>query len=207
RGPPDARNPPEAGLERVFRAAGDGLVGLAEVLPPFRVADDRAGDAELTQHRRRDLACERTLVSPVDVLREDGDSVLDRRGKRCERRADHDVDTAGRIEGLQKRSRLRLRLEHLPVRGQERHGGRSSHPAGMTATPGSSLPSRNSSAAPPPVDNHETRSSSPSSRNARAESAPPTTVNAEESATAWATAFVPSAKRGHSKTPIGPFQK
>ena len=26
-------------------------------------------------------------------------------------------------------------------------------------------------------------------------------------ATASATAFVPSAKRGHSKTPIGPFQK
>ena len=43
---------------------------------------------------------------------------------------------------------------------------------------------------------------------ARTESAPPTTENAcSLPATASATAFVPSAKRGHSNTPIGPFQK
>ena len=46
-----------------------------------------------------------------------------------------------------------------------------------------------------------------SSLTARTESPPPTTEYASESATAIATAFVPSAKRGHSKTPIGPFQK
>ena len=47
--------------------------------------------------------------------------------------------------------------------------------SGMTATPGSSVPSRSSSAAPPPVDSHDTSPSRPSSRSARAESAPPTT--------------------------------
>ena len=53
-----------------------------------------------------------------------------------------------------------------------------------------------------------TRSTSPSSVSARIESAPPTTVKASSfRATASATARVPSAKRGHSNTPIGPFQK
>ena len=79
--------------------------------------------------------------------------------------------------------------------------------AGIAATPGRSLPARSSSAAPPPVESHETSPSSPSCRSARAESAPPTTEYASERATASATAFVPSANRGHSKTPIGPFQK
>ena len=51
------------------------------------------------------------------------------------------------------------------------------------------------------------RSSSPSSVIARTESPPPTTVKPSHSATACATAFVPAAKRSHSKTPIGPFQK
>ena len=78
---------------------------------------------------------------------------------------------------------------------------------GSRPRPGSSLPSRSSSDAPPPVETHETRSASPSSEIARTESPPPTTVNASASATACATAFVPPAKRGHSKTPIGPFQK
>jgi hypothetical protein len=56
--------------------------------------------------------------------------------------------------------------------------------AGIAATPGSSLPSRSSSAAPPPVDAHDTRSTSPSSLRARIESAPPTTENASAAATA-----------------------
>jgi dienelactone hydrolase len=81
--------------------------------------------------------------------------------------------------------------------------------AGIAATPGSSLPSRSSSDAPPPVETQEMRSASPASWTARTESPPPTTVNASASAsaTASAIAFVPSAKRAHSKTPIGPFQK
>ena len=77
----------------------------------------------------------------------------------------------------------------------------------IAATPGRSLPSRSSSEAPPPVETHETRSAIPASWTARTESPPPTTVKPSHSATAFATANVPSAKRGHSKTPIGPFQK
>ena len=80
--------------------------------------------------------------------------------------------------------------------------------SGIAATPGSSLPSSSSRLAPPPVDTHEILSASPSSFKARTESAPPTTEYAWSfAATASATAFVPSAKRGHSNTPIGPFQK
>ena len=83
----------------------------------------------------------------------------------------------------------------------------TSSPPGLPRLPGNSFPSRSSRAAPPPVEAQSTRSSSPSSVSARIESAPPTTVYPSASATASATAFVPSAKRGHSKTPIGPFQK
>src|SRR5207247_8847953 len=78
--------------------------------------------------------------------------------------------------------------------------------SGIAATPGSSLPSSSSSDAPPPVETHEILSASPASWTARTESPPPTTVYPSTPATASATAFVPSAKCGHSKTPIGPFQ-
>src|SRR5262249_33446239 len=61
---------------------------------------------------------------------------------------------------------------------------------GIAATPGSTLPSRSSSDAPPPVETHDTRSARPSSCTARTESPPPTTANASASATACATAFV-----------------
>jgi hypothetical protein len=90
------------------------------------------------------------------------------------------ADTLGAeaIEHLATELERRLR-ETVPDAGEAfldptpRPGDR--HVSGMTATPGSSLPSRSSSAAPPPVESHETWSSSPSSRSARAESAPPTT--------------------------------
>src|SRR5205823_13045055 len=59
----------------------------------------------------------------------------------------------------------------------------------------------------PPVDAQSTSSARPSSVSARIESAPPTTEYPGEDATASATAFVPAANRGHSNTPIGPFQK
>ena len=74
----------------------------------------------------------------------------------------------------------------LPRAARSRHpragGGR--YAVGIAATPGSSLPSRSSSEAPPPVDTHDTRSARPSSVSARTESPPPTTLNASASATA-----------------------
>src|SRR6185312_5965319 len=65
----DARDHAEPGFERRPCAPGDGLVGLAEVLPPLGVADEGADDAEVEQQRRRDLARERAFRLPVHVLR------------------------------------------------------------------------------------------------------------------------------------------
>ncbi len=88
----DAGDHCEPRLERRLAAHAHRLVGLAEVLAPLGVPDDRALDAELEQHRRRDLARERALVRPVDVLGVDGDSAPDRGRERRERRADDDLD-------------------------------------------------------------------------------------------------------------------
>ena len=89
---------------------------------------------------------------------------------------------------------------------------RASTPAGRsrsTVTPGSSRPSRNSSDAPPPVEIWVIRSASPCWVTAATESPPPTTTVAPasaRSASIRATAFVPWANEGISKTPSGPFQ-
>src|SRR5204862_7931388 len=127
------------------------------------------------------------------------------RPKRHVRRAEHDVDARRPGEPHAEVGRLARPLEHLPVPRDEHEAG--CYSGGIAATPGSSFPSSSSSEAPPPVETQETRSSRPSSVSARTESAPPTTEYAPAAATACATAFVPSAKRGHSKTPICPFQK
>src|SRR5262249_35051134 len=80
-----------------------------------------------------------------------------------------------------------------------------------TSMPGSVLPSRYSSDAPPPVDMCENSPSwIPSARTAAAESPPPTTLNAPlrvAATIASATPLVPAANAGNSNTPIGPFQK
>ena len=95
----DAGDDAEPGLERGVRAARGRLVGLAEVLAALGVADDRAGGAGGDQHRARDLAGERALVLPVDVLRVDADRAAlelgDGRLKGHVRRRDHDVDALG----------------------------------------------------------------------------------------------------------------
>src|SRR3954466_8655083 len=73
--------------------------------------------------------------------------------------------------------------------------------------PGNSLPSRNSSDAPPPVEICEILSATPAAATAETESPPPTIEVAPAfSATARATLKVPLANGGISKTPIGPFQ-
>ena len=83
--------------------------------------------------------------------------------------------------------------------------GRSS----KTVTPGSSRPSRNSSDAPPPVEMWVIRSARPCWVTAATESPPPTMTVAPasaRSASIRATALVPWANDGISKTPSGPFQ-
>ena len=74
------------------------------------------------------------------------------------------------------------------------------------AMPGSSLPSRNSKDAPPPVEICVILSAKPSFVTAETESPPPTIETAPEAATASATAKVHFANCGNSKTPMGPFQ-
>ena len=186
-------------------AARDGLVGLAEVLAPLGVADDRAADAELEQHRRRDLAGEGALVGPVHVLGED----------RSARSTDGDVE---RRERRAERRRRRRRAPRTPRRTRASPRG----PLYIFQLPAISIGQRlrdhghagqflafeqlerGAAARRRP---RRPRRARPSSSSARIESAPPTTEYASALATASATAFVPAAKRGHSKTPIGPFQK
>ena len=82
---------------------------------------------------------------------------------------------------------------HLPVAGDQRHPadalvGVSHDHASKAVIPGSCLPSRYSSDAPPPVEMCEkVDSSSPRARTAAAESPPPTTLMPSTAATAWAT--------------------
>src|SRR5579859_967802 len=73
------------------------------------------------------------------------------------------------------------------------------------ATPGSVMPARNSSDAPPPVEMWEILSATPADLTAFSESPPPTTDTAPDCATALAMATVPRSKGGFSKTPMGPF--
>src|SRR2546422_247719 len=89
-----------------------------------------------------------------------------------------------------------------------RLGGKEepSHASSRAATPGSGLPSRNSSDAPPPVETWVSLDARPAT--AAAESPPPTTVVVPRrvaSTIASATARVPASNGGCSKTPIGPF--
>src|ERR1035438_8335612 len=74
------------------------------------------------------------------------------------------------------------------------------------ATPGSSIPARNSSDAPPPVETWVILLVTPAALMAFSESPPPTTEMAPEAATALASATVPASKGGFSKMPMGPFQ-
>ena len=99
----DAGDHAEPGFERGARAAGDGLVALAEQLPTLRVADERALDAELEQHLGRDLAGVGALRLPVHVLRVDRAAALDRGRERDERRAEDDVDAVRRLEARRRR--------------------------------------------------------------------------------------------------------
>merc|ERR1719310_2433746 len=85
-------------------------------------------------------------------------------------------------------------------------GGQKSSSLSM---PGSTLPSRSSSEAPPPVETKVTLSSMSNLAAAVAESPPPMMPLlplAVVSATASSTALVPCEKLSNSKTPAGPFQ-
>jgi hypothetical protein len=73
--------------------------------------------------------------------------------------------------------------------------------------PGRSPCSSKSNEARPPVDTNVIRPARPSLSSAATVSPPPTMLKARLDAMASATALVPSAKRGSSNAPRGPFQK
>uniref|UniRef100_K3X5U2 Uncharacterized protein n=1 Tax=Globisporangium ultimum (strain ATCC 200006 / CBS 805.95 / DAOM BR144) TaxID=431595 RepID=K3X5U2_GLOUD len=76
------------------------------------------------------------------------------------------------------------------------------------ATPGSTLPSKSSKLAPPPVEMWLICAARPACSTAATESPPPTIVVEPlfvHSASELATANVPSANFGNSNTPMGPF--
>src|SRR5438876_6910739 len=75
--------------------------------------------------------------------------------------------------------------------GGSRRARISDYLSGRTATPGSSMPARNSSVAPPPVEICEILSATPAALMAFSESPPPTTETAPDCATALAMATVP----------------
>src|SRR3977135_842608 len=112
-------------------------------------------------------------------------------------------------------------LEHLPVGGQQfcaghgipfkssiRQSALSIQPLLVRAsTPGSFLPSRNSSEAPPPVEMWVILSATPAWRTAETEAPPPAMEGRPRlRAPACASLNVPLEKAATSNTPIGPFQ-
>src|SRR5215469_11141830 len=134
--------------------------------------------------------------------------------QRCEGRQDDDV---GRYEILVRQPPAQLLREgdglevvvvHLPVaHDQGLPGVLRCHGRSSAASPGRVVPSRYSRLAPPPVEMWlKPSSGSPSRRTAAAESPPPTTVRPGSALIARATALVPAANAGNSKTPTGPFQ-
>src|SRR4029079_13398513 len=158
------------------------LVGIAEQRAPLGVADDHVLGTGLLDHRPGDLARERAVTLPVEVLRGHADVGVPRRLGRCvhrrERRRDDDLDVLHVLhqapEFLHVHDRVVHGLEHLPVAGDERmaHGYLSVR----AATPGNSCPPRNSSEAPPPVEMWVIRSVTPALATAAIESPPPMTV-------------------------------
>ena len=158
------------------------LVGVAVIRAALAVADDAVFRAEIGDHVHADLAGVRALIELGDVLRADADAprlFARERGEMCRRDAENDaapVHARGqlRFQLLDERLYARGKLVHFPVSGDDDfsvflvHSGflpsvntrKGAEPAPLVknylssrqATPGSSLPSMNSSDAPPPVE-------------------------------------------------------
>src|SRR6185369_17848980 len=189
-------------------------------LAPLRVTHHGVRATELGQHRRGDLAGVCAVGVGRDVLRAVAEQPLVPVDGRLhgadvgERRQHHHLDRGQVLLGQRVRQLLHQRVRlvmvevHLPVAGHQRSarflGG---HYDSSASRPGSGLPSRYSSEAPPPVEMWVNPSSGmPSARTAAAESPPPTTVRPSTFVIASATPRVPTANGASSKTPIGPFQ-
>src|SRR5712691_5223124 len=212
----DAHDHAQLGRQRRRGLLGDHLVGLAEVEAPLGVADDHPL-AQRLDHGRRDLARVRAGNLPEHVLRAELDAGLDEqvrnRGQPDERGKDRHLDPIrlaarhGHHPAHEVERVVEVVRVHLPVGRDERHPWwAGAHASCRIAMPGSSLPSRYSSVAPPPVETWENLPAMPSASIAATVSPPPTSVKPPVAAIASPTAFVPSAKSLISATPTGPFQ-
>src|SRR5215831_752456 len=212
----------------------DLLVRLAHLLAPLGMTGEDPLAPKLGEHGHGDLAGVRASRLRMTVLsaeldRRAGENFGHRR-ERGERRAHGDLHAARALEALphpgRERPGFRDGAVHLPVADDERCSHRTPWlrasaggapaprpPAARTAyvasvsasTPGSLRPSRNSRNAPPAVEIYPILSVTPAWVTAATVSPPPITVNADAPATTRASASVPAAKAGRSKTPIGPF--
>ena len=147
-----------------------------------------------SQHRRRDLAGEGAAVGLVHVLGRDRHSALRRsarppssatgRAGRSRPRRPRRAPSAGRRRGSSRSPRPSCSSSSSPPASGPASAGRASIGSESPPRPGSSLPSTNSSEAPPPVESQSTLSARPNSAIAAAESPPPTTVWPGAAATA-----------------------
>src|ERR1017187_4256001 len=199
----------------------DQRVVLVVVLAPLGVPGQDVAAAQLGQHPAADIAGVGAVLVRRDVLCAVGELelvALDEglhAAQRGERRQYHDVGRREILvvqpegELLGQGQGLEMIVVHLPVAGHERLAAGPAHRSSSSAaSPGSVLPSRYSRLAPPPVEMWPNAVSGKFRwRTAAAESPPPTTVSPGTRLIASATALVPSAKAGNSKTPTGPFQK
>src|SRR5215469_13940913 len=220
-GLPDAQDghetPPQRGLDLGVHRG----VVLAVVLPPFGVPGEHVRAAELGQHGAGHLAGVGALVVGGDVLRAVADLQLvpghqglhaPQGGERGEHRHLHHgevltLEPEGQL--LHQRQRFQVVVVHLPVAGDQRlAAARPAHEESSSAArPGSVRPSRYSRLAPPPVEICVYASGGRlRCLTAAAESPPPTTVSPATWLIASASARVPAANAGNSKTPGGPFQ-
>ena len=179
-------------LDRRVHLAVDGRVVLAVDLAALRVPDEDVAAAELGEHGARHVAGVGTGVVRRQVLRavhhlqpvavDERLHAADVGERRQHRHLDPVVVLLRQREGelLHQGDGLEVVEVHLPVAGDQRRAGHQRVSTfSRTAMPGSSLPSRYSSDAPPPVEMWENPSSGrPSARTAAAESPPPTTLNA-----------------------------
>src|SRR5467141_403942 len=153
----DTQHRVKVGRERGFDLLAGLVVGLAEYVSALRMADQRHARAGLSGKRTGDRAGERPLRLPVDVLSTDddvpmaGDPLSDRLDRHRRRKEPHRPlmgDLASGKEGADVLAGFDGAHIHFPIAREDQ----GPHASSSAATPGSSLPSKNSSDAPPPVE-------------------------------------------------------
>ena len=178
----------------------DALIRLAEVAAALAVAEDAVIYADLVEHARGDLARESAVIFPMNILCTNVDvrakSSISNSSKSRSRRTydnrylcvfDERSQTANEVLALDDR------VVHFPVACNNRSSCHfknyllnihqktlrfymkmRDYLSASAAMPGISLPSRNSSVAPPPVETCEILSVRPVFLRAATESPPPT---------------------------------